>query len=539
MATKKTNGNGSKTTTTKENGGQKTMTHKMVKKNIPIDLIDDNPFRNKSIYPVAQSRVDELKQSIIELELITPFTVREVDGRYQLPYAHHRLEACKQLGYETVPAVVTSYTDSEMLRVMTVENAFQRLPEQAVADSVAGIISRLAVIALKSSNLDEFNAYMSMEIGSDLFYSTEKDFTNLRNAVSNGKKIGADSIQRYLPEGTYSVNAIQSANDTLLATGNYKSIIENTFEQLKNDDDFIKSQKTFAEQMEKAKETVESLKAEVKDTVKKFKTVSKELAKKKMQTAKETDAAKKEVLADEIKALTKKRNDLILDQQNKKDQIQAKTFQAKQAEKEKSTDIDTIAENAIKKAAEVKPTVSNDAVGLLVKEDWLRSFKGVMKSERAQEAWPLNTQKELVETMLHDLEQPIDDKPMKPTGARIRAYLNDMLDAIAPIERNKTELATMEVKEAIAKLKTLNKIRRAFRQVVEHGDVGFMALAEFDYKKVISEMQIIRDNETTVLGMLERLTEKANKKVEADKAAKEAAKKAKTKEAAKKAKETK
>lgn len=73
-------------------------------KNIPIPIIKvENRLR-----PLNAEKVAELAESIAQVGLLQPIGVRP-DGT--LVYGYHRLEACKQLGWTEIPAVVVDGDD--------------------------------------------------------------------------------------------------------------------------------------------------------------------------------------------------------------------------------------------------------------------------------------------------------------------------------------------------------------------------------------------------------------------------------------------
>ena len=88
---------------------------------IPISQIDTNPYQPRLHFD-AQS-MSEIKQSISVHGLIQPITVRAIDqGRYQLISGERRLQACRQLGMERVPAFVRQAKEGEMLEMALIEN---------------------------------------------------------------------------------------------------------------------------------------------------------------------------------------------------------------------------------------------------------------------------------------------------------------------------------------------------------------------------------------------------------------------------------
>ena len=75
--------------------------------------MDDISIRIDEIYVPARHRVtldpatvDEIAESIMEIGLQVPISVRRGDDRYVLISGLHRLEACKALGEQTIMATV-------------------------------------------------------------------------------------------------------------------------------------------------------------------------------------------------------------------------------------------------------------------------------------------------------------------------------------------------------------------------------------------------------------------------------------------------
>jgi ParB/RepB/Spo0J family partition protein len=75
--------------------------------------MDDVTVRIDEIYVPAKHRrdlnpatVDELAESILEIGLQTPISVRRDGERFVLVTGLHRLEACKALGEETITAII-------------------------------------------------------------------------------------------------------------------------------------------------------------------------------------------------------------------------------------------------------------------------------------------------------------------------------------------------------------------------------------------------------------------------------------------------
>lgn len=63
--------------------------------------------------------VDDLAESIATLGLLNPITVTPQDNGYRLVAGFHRIEACKSIGWETIPAIVRdlSEIDAELAEI--------------------------------------------------------------------------------------------------------------------------------------------------------------------------------------------------------------------------------------------------------------------------------------------------------------------------------------------------------------------------------------------------------------------------------------
>lgn len=88
---------------------------------IPVELIEANPFQPRKNFD--EEALEELAESIRELGIIQPLTVREIaDNKYQLIAGERRWRAAKLAGIETLPAFVRTANDQGMLEMALVEN---------------------------------------------------------------------------------------------------------------------------------------------------------------------------------------------------------------------------------------------------------------------------------------------------------------------------------------------------------------------------------------------------------------------------------
>lgn len=87
---------------------------------IDVEKIKANPFQPRTSFD--EESLQELADSIRELGIIQPLTVRSVDGVYQLISGERRLRAAKLAGLKTVPAYIRTANDQGMLEMALVEN---------------------------------------------------------------------------------------------------------------------------------------------------------------------------------------------------------------------------------------------------------------------------------------------------------------------------------------------------------------------------------------------------------------------------------
>lgn len=90
-------------------------------KNINIDLLI--PFENHPFKKRDGIENEELKESVKENGLLQPIIVRSFSaGTYEIISGHRRVEACKELGMQTVPAIVRDLTKDEAVIAMVDSN---------------------------------------------------------------------------------------------------------------------------------------------------------------------------------------------------------------------------------------------------------------------------------------------------------------------------------------------------------------------------------------------------------------------------------
>ena len=88
---------------------------------IELQNIEVNPFQPRTYFD--EDALTELANSIKELGVIQPITVRKLEGnKFQLVSGERRYRASKLVGNGTVPAYIRIANDQEMLEMALVEN---------------------------------------------------------------------------------------------------------------------------------------------------------------------------------------------------------------------------------------------------------------------------------------------------------------------------------------------------------------------------------------------------------------------------------
>jgi ParB family chromosome partitioning protein len=88
---------------------------------LELSLIEVNPFQPRTYFD--EDALSELANSIKELGVIQPITVRKTEGnKFQLVSGERRFRASKLIGNATVPAYIRLANDQEMLEMALVEN---------------------------------------------------------------------------------------------------------------------------------------------------------------------------------------------------------------------------------------------------------------------------------------------------------------------------------------------------------------------------------------------------------------------------------
>jgi ParB family chromosome partitioning protein len=87
---------------------------------IDLKLINPNPYQPRKKFD--QSKLVELSQSIKEYGILTPILVRKFGDKYQIVAGERRFRAAQLSKLKTVPAIIESFNDNQMMEIALIEN---------------------------------------------------------------------------------------------------------------------------------------------------------------------------------------------------------------------------------------------------------------------------------------------------------------------------------------------------------------------------------------------------------------------------------
>jgi ParB family chromosome partitioning protein len=130
---------------------------------VPVGaILAGSPLRT-----VNATTVEELANSIKEIGLLQPILLRPSGHAYELVFGQHRFEACKRLGWSSIPAFIRFLSDDECFLTKLVEN-LQRNVEINPLTEAEGYIRLLEngwTITKIAERIGKSDSYVSDRIG--------------------------------------------------------------------------------------------------------------------------------------------------------------------------------------------------------------------------------------------------------------------------------------------------------------------------------------------------------------------------------------
>ncbi|MFC5404436.1 ParB/RepB/Spo0J family partition protein [Cohnella soli] len=159
---------------------------------IPIHLIDED--KDQPRYQFQEQALQELKESIAELGLLSPIKVRKTDdGRYKIIYGNRRYKACTMLSLPTVPCIVSEVTDEMEIYLEQIAENLTREGFSPIEEAEA--FNKL----LTDSRFSSSTKYMSSKLGKPEAYIKNKldllKFSpSVRKLIVGGTDIRKDQL---------------------------------------------------------------------------------------------------------------------------------------------------------------------------------------------------------------------------------------------------------------------------------------------------------------------------------------------------------
>ena len=114
-------GIGEKTVETNDVAPKELITENEEVKRIPIEDIVPNRFQPRTVF--VDEKINELMQTIHTHGIIQPIVLREYEkGKYEIIAGERRWRAVTKLGWDTIPAIIKDFNDTETASVALIEN---------------------------------------------------------------------------------------------------------------------------------------------------------------------------------------------------------------------------------------------------------------------------------------------------------------------------------------------------------------------------------------------------------------------------------
>jgi len=144
-----------KSTAKKEVNGKKSSVLQI--QNLPLSKIKPDPEQPRKTF--KEDALHQLSESIEKHGVLQPITVRQLNGHYVIVMGERRYRASKLAGKKTVPCIVRTYENNDVLEVQIIENLQrQNVEPTEEADSIAYLSEKYAPteIAKRLGRTDNF-----------------------------------------------------------------------------------------------------------------------------------------------------------------------------------------------------------------------------------------------------------------------------------------------------------------------------------------------------------------------------------------------
>lgn len=151
----------------------------------PEDLVLDQIKQGQKLRETNVRKVSELAKSIETNGLLQPILVRPVGASFEIVFGQHRFEACKQLGWKTIPAMTKQMSVDECFLTRIVENLQRNEEINPIAEAKGYIelINHGWTINRIAERVGKSDSYVSDRIG--LIRRLHPDLANRMHSTGN------------------------------------------------------------------------------------------------------------------------------------------------------------------------------------------------------------------------------------------------------------------------------------------------------------------------------------------------------------------
>lgn len=156
---------------------------------LPVDKILPNPYQTRS--NIDKGSLDQLAKSIKNYGVLQPIGVRLINKKvYELIFGERRLMACKMVGIDSIPAIVTEIGDREAAALTIAENAHRKsLHYVEMSDAINILFKGFGY------NNDEIGQILTMPIDDIDMYIKLNTFTRTIKTMLIRDNISLDKAQ--------------------------------------------------------------------------------------------------------------------------------------------------------------------------------------------------------------------------------------------------------------------------------------------------------------------------------------------------------
>ncbi|MEX1382443.1 ParB/RepB/Spo0J family partition protein, partial [Lutibacter sp.] len=101
---------------------------------VALDKLTSNPYQPRTNFD--EESLQELTDSIKEHGVFQPIIVKKQDGKFVIIAGERRVKASKKAGLEKIPAIISDFTEQQMMEIALLEN-LQREDLNAIEEAKA------------------------------------------------------------------------------------------------------------------------------------------------------------------------------------------------------------------------------------------------------------------------------------------------------------------------------------------------------------------------------------------------------------------